>query len=136
MNISDNHKKALLVFGAAIVIFLYVKNKREKKKDQPLVSEPPKKVENFVSFIPEPDKRKKVPNPKMNPKDASKNKKANDALKALKAYINAYNAKEPKSVLDELNDELGAEFGLKVCRKSSGTFVVKDLTGKEIMANE
>jgi hypothetical protein len=135
MNLSDNHKKALLIFGGALVIFLYIKNKREKKKTE-TVSEPPKKVDNFVSFVPEPDKRKKVPNPKMNPKDASKNSKANDALKALKAYINAYNAKEPKSVLDELNNELESEFGLKVCRKSSGTFVVKDMNGKEIMSNE
>lgn len=135
MNLSDNHKKALLIFGGALVIFLYIKNKREKKKTEP-IAEPPKKVDNFVSFIPEPEKRKKVLSPKMNPKDAKKNPKANDALKALKAYINAYNAKEPKSVLDELNDELVSEFGVKVCRKSSGTFVVKDLTGKEIMSNE
>jgi hypothetical protein len=135
MNISNNHKKAILVFGASILIFMFLKNKKEKNKSEN-VSESPKKLEDFVSFIPEPDKRVKVPNPKMNPKDASKNTKANDALKSLKAYISAYNAKEPKSVLDELNKELENEFGLRVCRKHSGTFIVKDLSGKEIMSNE
>lgn len=123
---NDNDKKALLVFGSAFALFFLFGSK--KKTDSLNL--------NSDDSVPAPDKREKVSIPKMNPKDASKNGKSKDALISLKAYISAYNNKEPQSALDELNREIAKDMGLKVYRRASdGKFIVTDLQGKEIMSN-
>jgi len=52
----------------------------------------------------------------------------------LSAYIAAYNAKEPQSVLDDLNTEISDSYGLKVYRRrSDNKLVVSDLNGDDIL---
>lgn len=124
MNITETDKKALFVFGSAFLIFLLLTRKKKGKKTED------------GNVVPPPDKRSVEKIPKMNPKDAAKNPKAKDAFSAMKAYITAYNAKEPQSALDELNREIQKDMSLKVFRRAyDGKFIVTDMSGKEIMSN-
>lgn len=128
MTFTDDHKKAMLVFGAGILLFLLLKPSMKKKS-----------ADGFVNFTDEaetPKNRRKIKEPTMNAKDAKNNPKARDAFGALKGYIAAYNNNEPQHVLDDLNREFAKEFKVKVYkRKSDGKMVVCDLEGKEILIN-
>ena len=124
MNISETDKKALLVFGTSFLIFMLLTKKKKSKKTED------------GSAVPSPESRKTEKIPKMNPKDAAKNPKAKEAYTAMKAYITAYNAKEPQSALDELNREIQKDMSVKVFRRAyDGKFIVTDMSGKEIMSN-
>ena len=125
---TNNQIKALFIFTAGIVLFIILKPKLKAANSSGNL--------NFSSEDDDVNDRKKVSEPTMNEKDAKKNRMAKNAFGALKAYIAAYNNKEPQSVLDELNRELAKEFKVKVYRrKSDSKFVVCDLTGKEILVN-
>jgi hypothetical protein len=119
--------KALFIFTSGFLLFWIFKPKFKKPDTDNI---------NFSSNEDSPKNRKKVEEPTMSQKDAKKNPKAANAFGALKAYISAFNAGEPQSVLDELNRELSKEFSVKVYRrKSDGKLVVCDLSGKEILVN-
>jgi hypothetical protein len=125
---NDNIKKALLIFGGGLLLFLLVKGK-PKKKDlgQSL---------NLTTEEELPKNRKKISSPSLNANDAKSNKSSKNAFAALKAYIDAYNAGEPQNVLDELNREFANEFKVKVYRrKSDNKLIVCDLDGKLIIVN-
>jgi hypothetical protein len=125
---TNNQIKALFIFTAGIVLFIILKPKLKAANSSGNL--------NFSSEDDDVNDRKRVSEPTMNEKDAKKNRMAKNAFGALKAYIAAYNNKEPQSVLDELNRELAKEFKVKVYRrKSDSKFVVCDLTGKEILVN-
>lgn len=52
---------------------------------------------------------------------------------ALAAYQDAVQAGEPQSKLNEINDQLAKDFGLRVKqRPSDGRFVVSNLAGKQV----
>lgn len=128
MNLTDDHKKAMLIFGVGILLFVVFKPRIRKKASGDFM--------NFSDEVESPKERKKIKEPTMNPKDAKGNAKAKNAFAALKAYVAAYNNNEPQSVLDELNKEFASEFKVKVVkRKSDGKLVVCDLEGKEILIN-
>lgn len=123
----SEHKKALFIFSAGILLFWLFKPKMSKinAKSKLTVTE---SQDN-------PKDRVKVNPPTMNRKDA-KSPLIKNSFGALKGYIEAYNNGEPQSVLDELNREFSKEFKVKVYRrKSDGKFVVCDLEGKEILVN-
>lgn len=127
MELSFEHKKAMFIFGAGVLLFLLIKPKNKKTKSGML---------NFSSEDEAPESRVKLKEPTMSAKDAKKNPQARNAFAALKGYIAAYNNKEPQSVLNELNSEFEKEFKVKVHkRKSDGKLVVCDLNGKEILIN-
>lgn len=127
MELTNDHKKAMLVFGAGILLFLLFMPKA-KKKTQGFM--------NFSDEVESPNERSPLKAPTISKKDAAKNPKAANAFAALKGYVAAYNNKEPQSVLDELNREFAKEFQVKVYkRKSDGKLVVCDLEGKEILIN-
>ncbi len=131
IQLTDSAKKALLVFGSGFLLFMLFRKSANKIKNN--VGDG---TDLPFDGVPEPKNRKKVPNPKLNPKDVGRNKKAKDALTALKAFIAAYNAGESQAALNELNREISKEMGLRVYRKAStGNFIVTDLSGKEIMSN-
>jgi len=124
---TDSTKKAILVFGGGLLLFLLFRPK----------------MPNWKKFygggaVPEdkPKERKPLTEPKANPKDLKGNKKAQDGMIALKAYIQAYNAGEPQSELDKLNTEIMAKYGLMVFRRGiDNKVVVSDNTGKIIIEN-
>jgi hypothetical protein len=123
----DEHIKALFIFTAGFLLFWVVKPKFKKTNNDKA---------NLTTDADNPKDREKLDSPTMSAKDAKKNPKAANAFAALKAYIAAYNNKEPQSVLDELNRELAKEFKVKVYkRKSDGKLVVCDLDGKEVIVN-
>jgi len=123
----QDHMKALFILTSGFLLFWIFKPKFKKPDTDNI---------NFSSDEESPKDRKKVSEPTMSQKDAKKNPKAANAFGALKAYISAYNAGEPQSVLDELNREISKEFEVKIYRrKSDGKLVVCDLSGKEILVN-
>lgn len=123
----QDNMKALFIFTSGFLLFWIFKPKFKKTNTDNI---------NFSSDEESPNDRKKVSEPTMSQSDAKKNPKAANAFGALKAYISAYNAGEPQSVLDELNREISKEFEVKVYRrKSDGKLVVCDLSGKEILVN-
>jgi hypothetical protein len=125
---NETIKKALLVFGSGFLLFLLLKPKKG----------------NWKSFyeggaIPEdkPEERKKLQEPKVDPKELKGNKKAQDGITVLKAYISAYNSGEPQRELDKLNEEIKKEYKLQVFRRGiDNKIVVADLSGKVIIENK
>lgn len=123
----SEHKKAIFIFSAGILLFWLFKPKMSKVNAKTKLTV----TENQEN----PKDRKKVSTPTMNPKDAT-SPLIKNSFGALKGYIDAYNNGEPQNVLDELNREFAKEFKVKVYkRKSDGKFVVCDLQGKEILVN-
>jgi len=122
----DQHRQAILVVGLGLLLFWIIKPKKKLKSNEL----------NFSSEEKEPNSRESIKDPSVDPKSIEKNEKAKNAFAALKAYVSAYNNKEPQSVLDELNREFAKEFKCKVYRrKSDSKLVVCDLEGKEIIVN-
>jgi hypothetical protein len=120
-------KKALFVFGGGLLIFLLIKPKLPNLK----------KIANGGS-VPEDDPKKRTPmkEPVANPKDLKGNKKVQNAVISLQAYVKAYNSGEPQSELDKLNEELKKEYGLRVYRRGiDNKLVVADTSGKIIIEN-
>lgn len=123
MPLSTDARKAMLVFGGGFLLFWVLKDGRlfGKSKGEKKVAE---------------GDRKKVDPPTVNPKDMKGNKKAQNGFIALKAYIDAYNNREPEKALEELNRELAKDLGVRVFKRSSdGCFVVADLAGGTILVN-
>lgn len=128
VSLTYNQKKALLVFGASILLFWAIKPKRKRILASTNL--------NYADKEDSPKDRKKMDMPTLNPKEIQGNEMAKNGFAALKGYISAYNNGEPQSVLDELNREFAKEFKVKVYRrKSDGKLVVCDLSGKEILVN-
>jgi hypothetical protein len=126
MQLTNEHKKTMLVFGVGILLFLLLKPKSKKNRGSL----------NLTDEVDDPKSRAKLKEPTLTAKDAKLNSKAKNAFAALKGYIAAYNNNEPQSVLDDLNEEFKKEFQVKVYkRKSDGKLVVCDLDGKEILIN-
>ncbi len=127
MQLSDDAKKAMIVFGGGLLLFLLFKPKQPNYK---------KIAAGGSVDEPKPKERTKIAEPKADPKELKGNKKASDALIALKAYIAAYNSGEPQSQLNKLNAEIKQEYGLTVFRRGlDNKIVVADLTGKVIIEN-
>jgi hypothetical protein len=125
---TSEHKKAILIFGVGILLFMVFKPKMKRVNATTNLKVTDKEDD--------PKDRKKMSTPTMSKQDAQANPLAKNGFAALKAYIDAYNNGEPQSVLDELNREFAKEFKVKVYRrKSDGKLVVCDLNGKEIMVN-
>ena len=125
---NESVKKALLVFGSGFLLFLLIRPKGKNWK----------KI-YAGGAIPEdkPNQRKKLVEPKVDPKEIKGNKKAQDAITVLKAYIMAYNNGEPQSELDKLNEEIKKEYALTVFRRGiDNKIVVADLSGKVIIENK
>lgn len=128
VNVTDDQKKALLIFGTSILLFWLFKPKLNKVKHDTNL--------NFTNEEDSPKDRKKMTAPTLSAKTLKANPHVKDAFGCLKAYIEAYNNGEPQSVLNELNREFAKEFKVKVYRrKSDGKVVVCDLSGKEILVN-
>jgi hypothetical protein len=128
MTLTNDHKKALLIFGGGLLLFSIFRPNLKKQNTKSNL--------RFADVEDEPSKRKKMSEPTMSEQTAKKNPQAKNAFGALKAYISAYNNGEPQEVLDELNREFAKEFKVKVYRrKSDNKLVVCDLDGKEIMVN-
>lgn len=124
---NDNIKKALMVFGGGVLLFLLFKPKMPKWKS--IYS---------GGAVPEENPKDRVPlkEAKANPKDLKGNKKAQDGMIVLNAYIMAYNSGEPQSELEKLNEETMAKYGLKVFRRGvDNKVVVADKSGKVIIEN-
>ena len=125
---TSEQKKALFIFGAGVLLFFFLKPKPKKKADPSMI--------NFTESEEEPKERGNMVEPTIDPKDFKKNDQAKAAYGVLKAYVSAYNNKEPQSVLDELNREFAKEFKLKVYRrKSDSKLVVCDLQGGEVLVS-
>lgn len=124
--ISENTKKALFYFGVALIVFWVIKPKSRKSFE----------IGKNDMSEPDPKDREKITAPTMSAKDAKKNPIAAKAFTALRAYVEAYNAGEPQSALDELNELTGKEIGMKVYRRrGDNKLVVKDMSGKDIIVN-
>lgn len=121
MELNDNTKKALVIFGSAFLLYLLLaRTGFGKAKTKKAIKED----------------RTPIEAPTMNPKDAKGNKQAQNGFIALKAYVDAYNAGENEKALDELNREFAKEFQLRVYRRSSDKkLVVSDLKGNIILVN-
>jgi hypothetical protein len=127
MNLTNDHKKALFVFGAGFLLFWIFKPRVKKVTAETNL--------NFADEVERPKDRKKIEVPTIDAKDM-KDAKIRNSFGALKGYIDAYNNGEPQEVLDKLNREFAKEFKVKVYkRKSDGKLVVCDLQGKEILVN-
>lgn len=122
---SESLKKALLVFGGGFLLFWLFKPKVGNMK----------KIANGGAVKEDkPADRKPLKEPKVDPAAVKGNKKAQDAMIALSAYVKAYNAGETQSKLDELNKEMAKEFGLNVFRRGlDNKVVVSNLSGKVIL---
>lgn len=127
MNLTNDHKKALFVFGAGFLLFWIFKPRVKKVTAETNL--------NFADEVERPKDRKKIEVPTIDAKDM-KDAKIRNGFGALKGYIDAYNNGEQQEVLDKLNREFAKEFKVKVYkRKSDGKLVVCDLQGKEILVN-
>lgn len=123
----DTLKKAGLVFGVGFLIFLIVRPKQNKSLD---LSNPEIKADD-------PSERSFVGMPTMDAKTAKTNPKAASAAVLLKAYISAYNNKEPQTVLDQMNKDFAQKKGMVVYqRRQDKKWAVKDLSGKDIIIND
>lgn len=71
----------------------------------------------------------------LQPKVADTNKLDNlqNAQIILNAYINAVEAKEKSSALNELNQEFIKEYGMKVVKNSSNKYVARTMDGKDVL---
>lgn len=117
----------LLVFGVPLLL-LRIFNKPSGKK---VFSSKESSAEES-----DPVEREILSAPDLAEEDAMANPMAGDAYVALTAYITAYNAKEPQNKLDELNDELANEMGLRIYRRrSDNNLVVRDLNGNDILVH-
>lgn len=123
---NESLKKAVFVFGVGYFVFWLFKPKSRKSFE----------VGKTAVKEVDPKERTPITEPTMSKKDAKANPTAAKAFTALKAYIAAYNAGEPQSALDELNVELGKEYGLNVYRRrQDNKLAVKDLNDKDIIVN-
>jgi hypothetical protein len=128
MTLTNDHKKALFIFGTGLLLFWLFKPKLQKVKHDTNI--------NLTNSEDKPKDRKKMTAPTLSDKTLKANPHIKDAFACLKAYIDAYNNGEPQNVLDELNREFSKEFKVKVYRrKSDKKLVVCDLSGKEILVN-
>lgn len=122
---TDSLKKALLIFGGGGLIFLIFRPKSINFK---------KMINGGATSVESPSKRKPLKEPKVDPAAVKGNKKAQDAMLALSAYVKAYNAGETQKNLDELNKELAKEFSLNVFQRGlDKKIVVSNLSGKVIL---
>lgn len=118
--------KFLLVFGLGAVVFFLTKPRNRKALSAG--------IDRILE--PQPKERKKIPEPTYQESDLVMNKKASAAMDALKAYIRAYNAGEPQSALDKMNEELKNDMGVEVYRRrKDNKLVVKDTSGKDILVH-
>lgn len=121
----DNNKKAIIVFAGGLLLFLLFRPRKTNWK---------KFYAGGAVKEESPEGRTPLVEPKADPKDLKGNKKAQDGMIAIKAYILAYNAGEPQSELDNLNKELIQKYGLKVYRRGiDNKVVVSDTSGKIII---
>lgn len=105
---NPNLKKALLIFGGGIILFLAF------KKIRPVGGR--KIKEKFTSSDEEPNSEQKK-----------------NAFIILKAYSEAKKAGENKIFLDEMNAEFAKEYQLRVYTdKGSGKLFAADLEGNKI----
>jgi hypothetical protein len=51
----------------------------------------------------------------------------------LNAYINAVEAREKSSALNELNQEFIKQYGMKVVKNSSNKYVARTMDGKDVL---
>lgn len=102
--------KAAMVFGGGFLLFMIVKNVRNKK-------ETPK------SF----DAKETKPNYTPTEKDLE------NAEIVAAAYSSAMQNNEPASRLSELNRELTKEFGMRCYMEKSGKLVVCNVSGDTIL---
>jgi hypothetical protein len=114
---NDNIKKAIVVLGGGILLYWLVKDYsllgKGKNKDA-----------------------KKEEAPQIDPKELKNKRKAN-AFVAVKAYVDAVNARESEKALDELNREFAKELKVRVYRRSKdGVIVATDLQGNIILENK
>lgn len=114
----------LTVFGGGYLIFKAVKPKERKNLSKGAIQMQEE----------DPNDRPYIDPPIIDDEEANNNERSSDAIVALSAYISAYNAKEPQSVLDDLNTEISDSYGLKVYRRrSDNKLVVSDLNGDDIL---
>lgn len=115
-----NHsaKEALLAITIAVCVFLLLRPKKELEENNKKVSSTGKKIYDM---------------PIMTEEDKAKYPEAADAYMLLTAYIEAYNTDVSQDVLDEINAEASAKFGLKAIPMADGTLSVQDSNGKEVM---
>jgi len=59
--------------------------------------------------------------------------KVQDARVVLDAFMNAMEAGENAQALNELNKEFVKEYGLKVFKNKSGSYVARTLDGKDVL---
>ncbi len=128
MELTNNQKKQgfiwLVVFAGAYFVckFTFPKNKKSNKASATQIAEQ------------DPSEREYINPPVVEESQIGLNPLSDNAFTGLKAYIAAYNAKEPQSVLDDLNKEIANDYGLKVIRRSSDKkLVVYDLNDKEVL---
>ena len=138
---ADFGKKELfiwvLVFGGAYLTFKYL-------LPEPRTSSSSNNSSNFsggASSIelkaPAPEDRRPLELPTAAEDDFNNNPMANDAFTVLKAYILAYNANEPQSVLDSMNSEFSYDYGLRVIhRRTDNKLVVQDNNANDILVNQ
>lgn len=101
--------EALLIITVSTIIFFVLKPHIFYK-------------ENEEEFLPE-----KYPLPIISETELAKNPKATDALKALNAWIKAYNDGQESEFLNELNKEIVVKYGVRIVQKNDGTLLAKDL---------
>lgn len=85
-------------------------------------------IVGYLLLVP---KSKGIPKPKV--ATDSEVSKVQDARTVLDAFMNAFDAREPQSELNKLNQIFVKEYGLKVHRRKDGKFVARTLDGKDVL---
>jgi len=76
-------------------------------------------------------KKKGILQPKV--ADTKKLDNLQNAQIILNAYMNAIEAGEKSSALNELNNEFIKEYGMKVVKNSSNKYVARTIDGKDVL---
>lgn len=118
MNLSA--KQALIILGAAIVLYLAIR--------------PVSDLSERVSLLPGNRKKILMKKPEIDEADLQDDT-VRTAFQALCAYIDSYNAGEDEATLEKIKEEFKKKYGFIIYQDASLKLAVKDTDGNDILVN-
>ncbi len=120
MTIPEDVKKIAVILGVSGLLFWIIKPKQSKGS-------------GLLDFF-QNNKRTPIRKPLLD-EESLQDPDVKKAYDALCAYIDASNAGEKDSVLEEIKKEYKAQMNIEIYTDSAGKLAVRDLSGEDILVN-
>jgi len=134
MALDNNEKTGLFVFSAVLIVYFFFVKEKIKAPGAKAEASGTASIDGFSDDV---KTRPTLKTPSMDPQQLRKcSKGVQDAYNCMKAYVAAYNAKEPQTELNQLVKDMKRRYSVTVYIKPDGRAAVCDRTGKDILIND